>query len=180
MPERKAPGKSAAKSAEKSAAPGVPFQRGHDPRRGRGPRAGTPNAGRPRNDWREACRAALEKADGLGFIAQVMSGEAVQAVGVDKHGKPILRRPRIRDRLNAVKLLLDYAYGKPTQDVQPEDEQPRVTREELMAHLMEMLPHVVATLPVDPKELVRLLERRREIELLMQGGQGKDAGVSLS
>ena len=43
-----------------------------------------------------------------------------------------------------------------------------------MAHIVEMLPRVVATLPVDPKELVRLLERRREVELLVQGTQVKD------
>jgi hypothetical protein len=42
------------KSAEKSA-PGVPFVAG-DPRAGRGPAPGAPNAGRPTNEFSEACK----------------------------------------------------------------------------------------------------------------------------
>lgn len=42
------------KSARKSAR-GVPFSKGGDPRQGRGPKKGAPNAGRPSNWLRERC-----------------------------------------------------------------------------------------------------------------------------
>jgi hypothetical protein len=42
------------KSAPKSAGspPGIPFTGADDPRRGRGPAPGAPNAGRPPNEWK--------------------------------------------------------------------------------------------------------------------------------
>jgi hypothetical protein len=45
-----------------TSAPGqlVPFKKGEDPRRGRGPRPGAPNAGRPPDAVRAACRAAFD------------------------------------------------------------------------------------------------------------------------
>jgi hypothetical protein len=46
------------KSARKSA-PGRPFTPG-DPRRGRGPKKGAPNAGRPPDAIRAACRASFD------------------------------------------------------------------------------------------------------------------------
>ena len=47
------------KSAPKSA-PGRPFARGTDPRRGRGPSKGAPNAGRPPNALRALSREVFE------------------------------------------------------------------------------------------------------------------------
>ena len=47
------------KSTEKSTGgvTGKGFVPGDDPRRGRGPKPGAPNAGRPPNEWKEACMA---------------------------------------------------------------------------------------------------------------------------
>lgn len=46
------------KSAKKSA-PGRPFKRGGDPRQGRGPAKGAPNAGRPPNEHIDWCRRVV-------------------------------------------------------------------------------------------------------------------------
>jgi hypothetical protein len=43
-----------------------------------------------------------------------------------------------------------------------------------MAHILELLPRVIATLPVDRQEIARLLEQRRRIEFLVSGHQVKD------
>ena len=49
-------GKSAGKSVR-----GRPFRRGADPRRGRGPKSGAPNAGRPPSIVRERCRGSFDE-----------------------------------------------------------------------------------------------------------------------
>jgi hypothetical protein len=82
------------KSAQKSVR-GIPFQRGPDPRRGRGPAPGAPNAGRPPNwlkDWcdellsdettKKQVRAILNDADHPAFRAMW------NAVADRAHGKP--------------------------------------------------------------------------------------------
>lgn len=56
-PLPKSAGKSVAPASMKSGARGRPFQPGHDPRRGRGPAKGAPNAGRPP----DAIRAELRR-----------------------------------------------------------------------------------------------------------------------
>jgi len=170
MPKRKL----TPKSANKSATPGVPFEPGYDPRRGRGPDAGAPNAGRPPERWRKACRDALEDADGLGFVKRVITGEEREIVGVDKNGNAVVSAPRVRDRLFAVELLAEHGHGKPPQEIKVEDEVPRRTGEQTMARILELLPRVLAVLPVDRKEIARLLEQRRAVELLVSGQQVKD------
>ena len=76
---------------------------------------------------------------------------------------------KLRDRLYAAELLMDRGYGKPDQGLTIEDERPRRTGEEVMAEILEMLPRVIAVLPIEKKELGRLLAERRQIEILVQG-----------
>ena len=52
-------------------------------------------------------------------------------------------RAKIRDRLYAFELLMDRRFGKPEQGVTIEDERPRLTGEETMARIMELLPRVI-------------------------------------
>ncbi len=77
------------KSARKSAV-GRPFERGHDPRRGRGPRSGAPNAGRPPSAVRAACRDAFARRIP---ILEAIADDATSAPG---------------DRLRALDLLGRY------------------------------------------------------------------------
>jgi hypothetical protein len=87
----------------------------------------------------------------------LVRGEAKLVVRVDKHVKPVLGHPRIRDRLYAAKLLIEHAYGKPPREIQLEDDQPRLTGAQVMADIVELLPRVVTSLPADTREeLARL------------------------
>jgi hypothetical protein len=106
-------------------------------------------------------------------------GEATLVVRVDKHGKPVLGHPRIRDRLYAAKVLIEHGYGKPPREIQLEDAQPRLTGAQVMADIVELLPRVVAMLPADTREeLARRLAEQRAIEGLVSGQEVKDAGVA--
>ena len=78
-------------------------------------------------------------------------------------------RPKLRDRLYAAELLMDRGYGKPDQGLTIEDERPRRTGEEVIAHIVELLPRVLPLLPMDRKEIARLLGQRRELEIVLQG-----------
>ena len=75
-------GKSARKSAK---AVGRPFQNGPDPRRGRGPKKGAPNAGRPTNELRAMVREAAATI-AIPRLAQVAAkgsdADAVRAAAV--------------------------------------------------------------------------------------------------
>lgn len=86
------------KSARKSA-PGIPFRKGGDPRQGRGPERGAPNAGRPPSAVTELCRRLLTRHRLI---------EKVKDIAVNRKGKA-------SDRLAAIRLLLEYAEGKPIQ-----------------------------------------------------------------
>jgi hypothetical protein len=50
----------------------VPFKVGPDPRRGRGPAKGAPNAGRPPDEWRAALRALASRDDVLQHLDAVL------------------------------------------------------------------------------------------------------------
>jgi hypothetical protein len=65
------------KSARKSAKPGKPFKKGGDPRQGRGPKPGAPNAGRPPNAWNERMEALADR--------WLIALEAGQVVDDDAH-----------------------------------------------------------------------------------------------
>lgn len=90
------------KSARKSGQ----FQPGNDPRRGRGPAPGAPNAGRPPNRIRELASTGLEHA--LPGISQIASGAETVTV-LDKDGNAVELLPAHRDRINATRLLADVA-----------------------------------------------------------------------
>jgi hypothetical protein len=58
-----------------------------------------------------------------------------------------------------------------------EDEPPRLTDDQRMAHIIGTLPQLVRILPVDAREeLARLLAEQRRIEVLVSGRQIKDGG----
>ena len=89
------------KSARKSAR-GDPFRRGADPRRGRGPDRGAPNAGRPPDEWKAQLRGLVGRADVLAHV------EAVLAAGPG-HDHPEFWR--------ALDYATDHGYGRATQAV---------------------------------------------------------------
>lgn len=60
------------KSARKSA-PGRPFRKGSDPRQGRGPKKGAPNAGRPRDDFKELCRQLASREKTVEQVAKILA-----------------------------------------------------------------------------------------------------------
>ena len=90
------------KSARKSA-PGKPFEHGEDPRRGRGPAKGAPNAGRPPDKFKEAMRGIADRPDVLKRLKK-LTGTA-KSVGDDVF-------------LKAFKEVADRGYGKPAQPVE--------------------------------------------------------------
>lgn len=140
---------------------------------------GQGQGGRPKEVLRRKCREALVGGEGeehgVTFVARVMRGTETEDVtvtigsGKDARTEVVPVRPKLRDRLYAAELLMDRGYGKPDQALQVEDDRPRPTGEERMARIMELLPKVIAVLPVDKRELGRLLAQRRQVELLVQG-----------
>ena len=143
-------------------------------------RGGTPGIGRPKEVLRRACREAFTDKAGVAFVAGVMAGEVTESVtvtvgsGKDAHAEVVQVPPKIRDRLYAPELLMDRGYGKPDQALQVEDDRPVLTEQERVARILELLPRVLATLPIDRQELVRRLQERHRIEVLMSGKQVKD------
>jgi len=85
------------KSARKSA--GRPFTGADDPRRGRGPKRGAPNAGRPPTEHIEWCQ-------------KVLADPAVEAAV-----KSVLSDPEHRSFPILWKAVADRAYGRPVQPV---------------------------------------------------------------
>jgi hypothetical protein len=83
------------KSAEKTA-PGVPFEKGADPRRGRGPKPGT--GGRPPNEFRDRMRELANLQEVEAYTLKCLNGEF---------------GPRFH--LEARKWVAERGYGKPTQ-----------------------------------------------------------------
>lgn len=141
---------------------------------------GNAGGGRPKEVLRRRCRDEIETRGGIEFVGRVMDGTETEAVtvtigsGKDAHTEVVRVPAKIRDRLYAAELLLDRGYGKPDQGLTIEDERPRPPGEEVMARIMELLPRIIATLPVDRQEIARLLEQRRQIELLVSGREVKD------
>lgn len=96
-------GKSGGKSGGKR--PGT-FASGADSRRGRGPRPGAPNAGRPPDYIREMAREGLPAT--LPGIIEIGKGSATTTVA-GKDGEAVEVQPSFRDRIHAVRLLADVA-----------------------------------------------------------------------
>jgi hypothetical protein len=68
---------------------------------GRGPKPGAPNAGAPSGEIRALCRALIGKHDLLTKLAEL-------AISADAD----------RDKLGAMKLLMAYGFGQPTQVIE--------------------------------------------------------------
>jgi hypothetical protein len=132
--------------------------------------------GRPREVWRQACRDALEEADGLGFVMRVIKGEVgdQKVVGEGDATHVVTMPPKVRDRLYAVQLLAEHGHGKPPQELQVDDAKARPTGEALVARVLELLPRVIAMLPLERKEIARLFDERKRVEVLLSGRQVKD------
>lgn len=78
---------------KKRKAGGRPFEKGHDPRRGQGGRAGAPNIGRPPNLIRAALRASFEERLRI-----------LESIADDGKCSP-------SDRIRALELLAKYGLG---------------------------------------------------------------------
>ena len=95
------------KSVEKSVPPQlVPFAPGPDPRRGKGPKKGAPNAGRPPSAVVLACQELNTRLNLAEIVGQIAANP------VAKHA----------DRINAVKLVWSYGEGLPVQAVEIADQ----------------------------------------------------------
>lgn len=117
---------------------GRPFQRGEDPRRGHG----VPGKGRTPSQVRALYLEGAEAA--YPILRQFVLDESL-ATG---------------HRIAAAKVLAEV--GLP---YEPDPAAaPRPTGEELVAHLLELLPRVVAILPVDRQALGQALAHRRDLE----------------
>jgi hypothetical protein len=133
--------------------------------------------GRPSHDLRVACRDQLWKRRGIAFLGKVMAGLITETVpmSISLGGNAgsevrLVEVPvKVKDRLAAADMLMDRGYGKPDQHTTTEDTTPRPTGEQVMGRILELLPKVIASLPVDRKEIARLLAERRQVEVLVQG-----------
>ena len=97
------------KSAKKSAsAPGIPFKKGHDVRRGRGPRRGAANAGRPPDEFRAELAQLVSRDETLRALATILSN------------------PNHPHFVHALKYCADRGYGKPLQGVAVDIQQRQV------------------------------------------------------
>ena len=102
------------KSARKTAI-GKPFIP-HDPRSGRGPRRGAPNAGRPTDAFKALCRRIVSR----GARALVANG--------------VMDNPEHPAFMSALKWASEHGYGKPTQEIVGIDATP--TRRNITVHLV--------------------------------------------
>ena len=96
------------KSAGKTP-PGVPFAGKDDPRNGRGPEKGAPNAGRPPNEWKKLCQGMASRAEML------------------KTAQKVLKNPAHPAWLGAWKFVAEQGYGRAVQPISgPDGETPAV------------------------------------------------------
>ena len=85
-----------------------------DARNGRGPKPGAPNAGRPPSRVKALALALVERED----LIEVLGKIAVAELGekwLDKEGEEVYGETKNTDRIAAIKLLLAYGDGLPTQ-----------------------------------------------------------------
>lgn len=74
-----------------------PFNKGTDKRRGRGPKKGAPNAGRPPDQWKEECRKLVSRNEML------------------DRARAVLDNPEHPAWLGALKFLTEQGYGRAAQ-----------------------------------------------------------------
>lgn len=96
--------RNAAKSAQKSAPPGVPFQQGNDRRRGKGPPKG--QGGRPPDEFKALCQE---------LATRDLTVDAV---------KGILEDPSHGQFMAALKWATENGYGKPAQPIEGNPDKP--------------------------------------------------------
>ena len=82
---------------------GKPFEPGADPRRGRGPKKGAPNAGRPPNEFKEMMRALASRPAVMTRLKKLLGTSAKVPDDVF---------------LKALKEVADRGYGKAVQPVE--------------------------------------------------------------
>lgn len=91
------------------------FQPGPDPRRGRGPAPGAPNAGRPPNEFAARCREIADREQLLEMAAKIATGKEGEIVTIGGTTNAMVSKPT--DRIAATKLILAYGHGQPVQPV---------------------------------------------------------------
>ena len=90
------------KSARKSAG-GKPFEKGGDPRQGRGPKKGAPNAGRPPDEFKRTMRGIVSRKTVVERLKKLTGGSAKVTDDVF---------------LKAFKEVTDRGYGKAVQPLE--------------------------------------------------------------
>lgn len=73
-------------------------------------------AGRPPDWLQDKCKSLLDKHKLIDFVAGVASGEEVER-SVTQFGKVFYHVAGVKERLRAVEMLKDWAYGKSPQNV---------------------------------------------------------------
>lgn len=99
MPVGTAAAKKPAKKSARKSVTGKPFVEGADPRRGKGPAPGSPNAGRPKDEFKALCR---DLASGDKTIDSV---------------RAILDNPAHPQFVAALRYVTEHGYGKPEQPI---------------------------------------------------------------
>lgn len=136
---------------------------------------GTGAGGRPKEDFRAKVREALEESGGLAFLVRVVKGEETDDVvvtigkGADAVNMVERVRPKLKDRILATEVLIEHGHGKAPQEITLHEDTPRPTGEQLVARLLELLPRVIAILPVDKAEIGRLFAERKRVEIAVRG-----------
>lgn len=114
-------------------------------------------SGRPANEFKLACQAALKRGDAVGFALRLLTGQEVDYYVVDKELVP--GPPRLAMRMEAAKWLADRGFGKATVSIElpPPVPDANLTGEEVRLRLLGMIPVLVNTLPASTAERATLL-----------------------
>jgi hypothetical protein len=119
------PKKSAAKSAIRTV-PGRPFVSA-DPRAGRGPAKGAPNAGRPPDEFRAMMRDLASRAETVERLTRILTG----GVEVEIDGKPVVMPVDSDTFLKALAFVTDRGYGKAQQHLDVTSDGQSLTRDQI-------------------------------------------------
>ncbi len=112
MSAKKKPAKTAGKSAQKSVV-GRPLT-ADDPRRGRGPAKGAPNAGRPPDAFKALMRELASRDESLVRLAGILKGTLKYT---DGDGKKVVIPVDSDTYLKALAFASDRGYGKAQQSI---------------------------------------------------------------
>lgn len=104
----------AKKSGSKSGNRPGTFKGKDDPRNGRGPQPGAPNAGRPPSRIKALAAELVERKALIAVLGKIAVAELGEA-WADKDGETVYGETKNTDRIAAIKLLLAYGDGLPTQ-----------------------------------------------------------------